>query len=433
MKKVLILAYDFPPYNSIGAQRPWSWYLYFKKFGIEPFVVTRVWDSSVQSPIDYIREPKNNFTSTEETEIGYINRAPYLPNFRDRILIKYGIGRLVLFRKLLSLTYTVLQYFYKQFDSTSDIYNKAEDIILQHKIDVIIATSEPFILFKHAHNLSKKHKIPWVADYRDNWTTNTLEYKRGMLNSFLNKTLFKQLELKFLSNVSLITTAAPIYKKQLSKLHVNKQIEIVLNGFFKESFDNNLSNIRSKDKFIIAYAGLIYDYQPLEEFLEGYSIFLKRLDNSKSVELIFYGLDFYKEQYGRVQNKCNQLGIEFKSTKRLERKELYDELQNASVFLVFGSPDEERLAAKIFDYVLINKRVVLFKNDFGILEKIITECNAGRCISDIDKLCSELGDLHKEYLKNGQLTGNAQNIDFYSRENQTRLLVELIKNKVLIK
>jgi hypothetical protein len=428
VKKVLILAYDFPPLNSIGAQRPWSWYLYFKKFGIEPFVVTRVWDNSVQSPIDYIREPKNNFTSTEETEFGYINRAPYLPNFRDKILIKYGIGRLVLFRRILSLTYTLLQYFLKQFDNTSDIYNKAEEIIQQHKIDVIIATSEPFILFKHAHNLSKKHKIPWVADYRDNWTTNTLEYKKGMINSFLNKTVFKQLELKFLSNVSLITVAAPIYKKQLSNLHANKQIEVVLNGFFKESFENNQSSKKNKDKFIIAYAGLIYGYQPLEEFLEGYSIFLKSLNNSNNVELIFYGLEFYKEQYKRVENKCNQLGIEFKSTKRLERKELYDELQNASVFLVFGSPDEERLAAKVFDYILINKRVVLFKNDFGILEKIITECNAGKCLNGIDDLLLELDNLYKEYLQNGRLISNTKNIDFYSRENQTKIFSELINS-----
>jgi hypothetical protein len=432
VKKVLILAYDFPPYNSIGAHRPWSWYLYFKKFGIEPIVVTRVWDNSIQSPIDYIREPRNNISSKEKTEYGYIYRVPYLPNLRDKILIEFGINRFVLLRKMLSLIYTVLQYYFSRFDTTASIYSKAEEIIQEHKINVIIATSEPFILFKHAYNLSNKFEIPWVADYRDNWTTNTLEYKRGKLNSFLNKTIFKRLELKFLSNASLITTAAPIYKKQLSQLHTNKQIEVILNGYFKESLEIKQSTQSRNNKFIIAYAGLIYGYQPLEEFLDGYSVFLKGLENSNNVELIFYGLDFYEEQFSRVQNKCNQLGILFKSTKRLERNELYEELQNASVFLVFGSPDEERLAAKVFDYILINKKVILFKNDFGILEKIITECNAGKCINSIDKLCLELDNLYEEYLQKGQLIGNAENIDFYSRDNQAKLIVELIKNKVLI-
>ena len=34
MKKVLILAYDFPPYVSVGGLRPYSWYKYFHEFGL---------------------------------------------------------------------------------------------------------------------------------------------------------------------------------------------------------------------------------------------------------------------------------------------------------------------------------------------------------------------------------------------------------------
>ena len=41
MKKVLILAYDFPPYVSAGGLRPYNWYLYLKEFGVEPVVITR--------------------------------------------------------------------------------------------------------------------------------------------------------------------------------------------------------------------------------------------------------------------------------------------------------------------------------------------------------------------------------------------------------
>jgi hypothetical protein len=44
MKKVLILAYDFPPYVSVGGLRPHAWYNYLKEFGVEPIVVTRQWE-----------------------------------------------------------------------------------------------------------------------------------------------------------------------------------------------------------------------------------------------------------------------------------------------------------------------------------------------------------------------------------------------------
>ena len=36
LKKALILAYDFPPFNSIGGQRPYAWLKYFREFGKTP-------------------------------------------------------------------------------------------------------------------------------------------------------------------------------------------------------------------------------------------------------------------------------------------------------------------------------------------------------------------------------------------------------------
>ena len=54
MKKVLILAYDFPPYVSVGGLRPHAWYKYLKEFGVEPIVVTRQWENVHGNHLDYI-------------------------------------------------------------------------------------------------------------------------------------------------------------------------------------------------------------------------------------------------------------------------------------------------------------------------------------------------------------------------------------------
>ena len=43
--KVLILCNDFPPVNSIGADRPYSWYNYFREFNIYPVIITKNWIS----------------------------------------------------------------------------------------------------------------------------------------------------------------------------------------------------------------------------------------------------------------------------------------------------------------------------------------------------------------------------------------------------
>ena len=54
--KTLILANDFPPLETIGAQRPYGWFRYFKKSGIYPVVVTRYWESNRKLDENYFHK-----------------------------------------------------------------------------------------------------------------------------------------------------------------------------------------------------------------------------------------------------------------------------------------------------------------------------------------------------------------------------------------
>ena len=91
MKKVLILAYDFPPHNTIGGQRPYSWYLYFKELGIEPIIVTRHWDIDINGPEDCYLPSLNRNVTVEKSELGTIIRAPFTPLQRDRLIGQTGV------------------------------------------------------------------------------------------------------------------------------------------------------------------------------------------------------------------------------------------------------------------------------------------------------------------------------------------------------
>ena len=69
MKKVLILAYDFPPYVSVGGLRPYNWYKHLKEFGVEPIVVTRQWGNVHGNHLDYISAGESEESIIENTEI----------------------------------------------------------------------------------------------------------------------------------------------------------------------------------------------------------------------------------------------------------------------------------------------------------------------------------------------------------------------------
>ena len=151
MKKLLILAYDFPLYKSIGVQRPYSWYTYFKEFGWKPIVITRHWNSNIKNGRDYIKPSINQSFESKETEQGFIRRAPLKPNLRDKMLLKFGLNKFSKLRKTLTLFYKLTEFYIPLFDNRKTIFIAARKYLKKNKVDAIIATGEPFILFKYAY------------------------------------------------------------------------------------------------------------------------------------------------------------------------------------------------------------------------------------------------------------------------------------------
>src|SRR5687768_6778857 len=90
VKKVLILAYAFPPYVSAGSLRPHSWYKYLHESGIYPIVVTRQWDNRYRNHLDYVAPGQVPHAVVEESDRGTVIRTPYAPNLSNRLLLKYG-------------------------------------------------------------------------------------------------------------------------------------------------------------------------------------------------------------------------------------------------------------------------------------------------------------------------------------------------------
>jgi hypothetical protein len=73
---------------------------------------------------------------------------------------------------MLTAYYSIAQYFTFMGDNRAGIYHAASEQLQKHTCHAIIATGEPFVLFRYAKKLSERFNIPWVADYRDGWSTN---------------------------------------------------------------------------------------------------------------------------------------------------------------------------------------------------------------------------------------------------------------------
>lgn len=436
MKKILILAYDFPPYVSVGGLRPYAWYKYFHEFGIYPIVVTRQWGNQYGNHLDYIAPGESNETIVEENETGTIIRTAYKPNLSNCLLLKYGEKRFRLFRKAITAYYEFMQFIFCV-GPKAGLYRGAKQYLKQHKVDAIIATGEPFVLFKYASRLSKKHKIPWIADYRDPWTQN-----KTRSANFILKKRNQFFEKKYLSNVKFITTVSSFLKFQIKKQIKNKQIHINPNGYFipQNIVFNKQRNSQSID---IAFAGSIYPWHPYRSFLECLNkVFLEQ---NLSIHLTFYGVNIENELKNLINKEYPSIQAFIHFHPKVVNEVLLSKLQTHNVLLLFN--DYSISGTKIYDYLAVQRRILLcFINDLNannlknqyfpiqndknfsqtLQADILDNTKAGYSIENSEMLCQILNDMQKELFEKGEIICQSQNIDQYSRKKQVERLAALL-------
>ena len=431
-KKVLILAYDFPPYISVGGMRPYGWFKYLPKDLFEVTIVTRQWSSKVNSAIDCILPTSSKLLELEHTTDGRIFRAPFQPNLRDKILIKYGFDKFGLIRKGMSFFIDLFKHTFSFCDSSRTIYNAANSLCENEPFDVIIATGEPFILFKHAHQLSKKHHIKWVGDYRDGWTTNQRKDRLGFAESIINNN-YKRKEKKYIKTASLITTAADEYRSELSSIINADKIHVVLNGFISRFSDLKIDDDK-KDIFEISYLGTLYAHQNIEMFMEGVEKFISNTGLSiNKFRIKFIGLNFYPDQKERVLKCSEAIHPYLIFTDKVPYEQLVKEVKESSLLLLMSKKKMNWLNAKVFDYLMFNKPVLFMGNDDGVLDNILIEVNNSTMrVNTTDEVFNTLSESYGEFLKDGYLkNSNIQDKVFnYSRENQTLKLSNLLMDEV---
>jgi glycosyltransferase involved in cell wall biosynthesis len=419
LKKALILAYDFPPFNSIGAQRPFSWYKYFSDLGIEPIVVTRHWDREITGPDDCNLPTVNTSVTTEQTDFGTLIRAPFFPSLRDRLISKTDVPT-VLFRKVLSVWQLLTEHFLESSDNKTPIYRAAREYLKKNKVDVIIACGEPFVLFRYASELSKEFGIPWAGDYRDGWSTN-YRWDDAKLYGLIQRSVQQRVEKRVTTTASLLTTAAPSFSKRIATLTGRKEqnIPVVYNGYFEDLFEG-LEDVPEKETFHIVHAGTLYYFQRVETFLNGLNLFLK--ENPKAdITTTFFGLNFYPAQIDRIKASAGNANVKF--TDKIPHKKMLEELASSHLQLLVATPEKHQIYGKVFDYLASGRPTLMVENDQGPLEWILSHQENAFAASTPEQVATYIKELYSDREKTKRLPRSENQ---FSRRKQTERFANLI-------
>ncbi|HET6225294.1 MAG TPA: hypothetical protein VFF27_03380, partial [Bacteroidia bacterium] len=368
MKKIIIVSYSFPPCNLTAAQRAMSWFEYFNEYNIYPIIITRNWDIPIERPSD-VYKTTGKKVEHHKTEKGEIYYLPYKGNFASRLYSK-NQQNFVFLRKAMTLLELILQPYIQVVVPIRNIFQFTQQIISEQKdIEYAIITANPFILFKLGYMLNKRTGIKWIADYRDDWTTDELKKKKSIIEKLLHKQ-DRYFEKKWVSTAAYFTTISEHYKNKISAI-IHKPGYVIYNGYNK----SEMPVIQSQpytDKFTIIYNGTLYNTQKIETFLKAYKQLRQEEKYKNKIQLKFIGLGYNKEQTARLHDFFNSDLESIEITDRIGRSEILDIQNKCHLFLMIGHQHIRGVASsKIYEYLSLKKPILLCHGDDDILDTLV--------------------------------------------------------------
>lgn len=426
-KTILIFAYFFPPCGMTAAHRPLSWVKYFPKFGYYPIVITRNWDVEIKSQLD-LSKPSGKDLRIEKFDTHEVHYIPFKGNVRDRLYVKHGDNKFRILRKILSLLILFIDRLYFKLSEFSAFYDYAKEITSKVKIDAVLVTAQPYLMHRLGYKLKKKFPtIKWVADYRDAWTTSEINLvNKGKLFTLLGK-IDRKLERKWLSNADFITSVSYPLAERISNTFNVPGYEIQ-NGFELNEFDE-LGEVGKFDKFTITYVGTLYPGQKIELFIEA----MKRLidEGKNNIELSLPGLSFDVEQSQRVRDAVVGYEKYVSITERIPKKETLLIEKKSHILLYVGWEGFTGvIGSKVYEYLASGTKLLVAPGDNSCIDEIMEHSKAGAYHSSVDEVYQFLLDQYTKFESgNAEVNEMSEAIMTYSRENQARLLAELLESK----
>lgn len=425
MKKVLIIAYYWPPSAGSGVQRWLKFVKYLPQYDWQPIVYT---------PEDPSFDVKDEGLKKDVPKEAKIVKKP--------IWEPYGFHKKI-FGKSKSKSESNAGIVS---DSSSGLSAKISnwirgnifipdpkifwvkpsikflnEYLKENPVDVLISTGTPHSMHLIAKELADKLDIPWVADFRDPWS------KLDMLNSYhISRSNFKkyqELEQGVLRNADLCLTTSEIWRADFLKLGAKKAY-CITNGYDEDDF---CFEIEPYKKFVISHFGLLnhlrnptFFWQALAELCEENNEFNEDLK-------IHLGGSIDQSNLDEI-NSYKPLRDKLKVFSYLSHEDVLKEYAKSSILLLLLFNSESgvgNIPGKLFEYLASKKPIIGFGAGMGDSARIIEQCSAGDYFdyqfSDVEKMKEAILKHYNSFMNGKTMTYPL--IDRYSRKSLTEALV----------
>lgn len=409
MKKILIVAHQFPPIGGSGVQRTLKFVKYLRNCGYEPVVLTR--DASQASLKDetLLSDIPDGIKIIRTRAFDFVNLTG---------ILKYP-GKLA-GRLLIPDAEAIWQL---------AAHKKACELLKSLDIDVIYTTSAPYS--DHILGLYLKRRfpgIPLVCDFRDEWTNNPYHIRKG-----LRAKIERSLEKKVLSAADCLIANTPVMLSNFIRDNpdTRDKFYVIPNGFDEEDFEGIKDITPLNDRFTLTYTGLLYGKRKPDNFFEALRQSIKQQLIDKSKIMIKLIGNF---KAGQLQDKIDSFNLSDIITllPYMKHRDCLEELLKSDALLLIepsGPGAEAFYTGKVFEYMNTGRPILATIPYRGAAAQLITHTNTGLVsdYNDIPGTIRNLAFLYNCWVNNTRpLVPNVSEVRKYERKALTKLLSEVL-------
>lgn len=413
-RKVLIIAYYFPPMGLSGVQRTAKFAKYLSHYGWKPTVLTIEAGGYYAFDETLLQEVEGAGVRIVRTGTRDASRF-----FKKKTVVRMPSERV---RKVLQF---IGDFFFipdTKRGWKSVALETATALLKEEHFDLIFATAPPHTDFLIGAELKRRFQIPLVIDYRDSW----LDYPFKYFPTPLHRWWHTHLEKKVLRAADKVTVTHRRVKESILLRHRfvgYHDIIILPQGFDPEDIPlRESSRSMSRTRMKIVHAGTFYGGRTPATFAQALANILR--DNPKirgRIEVSFVG-HARKEEQHLIQKLDLHHTVTF--TGYLPHQQCIEHMLQADL-LWFVLDNDYQTPGKLYEYFGTRKPILASVVD-GYTKDLLLSCPSAVCVPLTDVQAHERALL--EFFRKFELKKLPRTPEAFAQKFDRRLLTaELAK------
>ncbi len=420
-RRVLVLAYYFPPMGLSGVQRVAKFVKYLPEYGWNSTVITShprgyfAYDQSLTADISRPGIHVHRTSSWDPTRLFSKQKTIALPSESRRKWLSWAsqaffipdnkIGWLGPGKRL------------------------GGELLSVQAHDVILASAPPYTSLVLGGQLSRQFDIPLVVDYRDDWLGNP----RHTYLTPVHRYLHRQLEARVLKqSAHVLSINAPILDSLVQRAQgygVNTEFTVIPQGFDPESLHCTTDGSVDQHVMRLTYTGVFYHAQSPDYFLRGLARMIEDFPEARAkVKAEFVGLIPMASL-----ELADRLGLgRVVSYRGYQEHQKTMEFQGTAdvLWMTIGDqPGGDGISTgKLFEYMGTRKPILALIPD-GTAAASLDRYGASWIVepSDIGNIATTLADIFKLWSAKRLPWGNPSYVKRFDRRRLTRNLALILE------